>query len=90
MQSGQAVIEYAFLMVLLATAAVAVIVLAGTQLQGTLSDVSYELTHVLDSNTVAPNDQTILGPGATPAPDSCPPGQTAQLRGHKWKCHETS
>jgi Flp pilus assembly pilin Flp len=90
MQSGQAVIEYAFLMVLLATAAVAVIVLAGTQLQGTLSDVSYELTHVLDSNTVGPNDQTILGPGETPAPGSCPPGQTAQRRGHKWKCRETS
>ena len=85
-QSGQALIEYAFLLVLMATISLALIVLAGTQIQGAFSDVSYELTHITDSNTLAPNGITTLGPGASPAAGSCPPGQTAQLRGHKWTC----
>lgn len=86
-QSGQALIEYAFLLVLLATISFAVVVLAGSQVQGLFNDVSYEFTHLTDPNTLAPNGITTLGPGATPAPGSCPPGQTAQLRGHKWYCH---
>ena len=86
-QSGQAVTEYAFLIVLMATIAFAVIILAGTQLQGTVSDISYELSHLTDPNTVAPNDTTILSPGVTPGVGSCPPGQNAQLRGHKWRCY---
>ncbi len=85
-QSGQALIEYAFLLVLMATISLALIVLAGTQIQGAFSDMSYEITHITDSNTLAPNGITTLGPGASPAAGSCPPGQTAQLRGHKWKC----
>ena len=78
-QTGQALIEYAFLLVLLATISFAVVVLAGNQLQGTFQDVSYELSHLTDAAT--------LDPGVTPAPAQCPPGQTAQLRGHKWKCN---
>jgi Flp pilus assembly pilin Flp len=84
-QSGQALIEYAFLMVLLATITFAVIVLAGAQLQGAFQDVSYELTHLTDTSTLAP-DGTTLNPGVTPAPAACQPGQSLQLRGHKWKC----
>jgi Flp pilus assembly pilin Flp len=84
-QSGQALIEYGFLMVLLATISFAVIALAGSQLQGAFQDVSYELTHLTDASTVAPDGST-LDPGVTPAPAQCPPGESAQLRGHKWKC----
>jgi len=85
-QSGQALIEYAFLMVLLATITFAVVALAGNQLQGTFQDVSYELNHLADTSTLAPDGTTILSPGVTPAPVSCPSGQSMQLRGHKWKC----
>jgi Flp pilus assembly pilin Flp len=84
-KSGQAVIEYAFLLVLLATIGFAVIVLAGHQLAGIYSDVSYELGHLTDAATLAPDGVTTLSPGASPS-SSCPAGQTLQLRGHKWKC----
>jgi Flp pilus assembly pilin Flp len=84
-KSGQALIEYAFLMVLLATISFAVIALAGNQLKGMFDDVSYELTHLTDTSTLAPNGTTV-SPGATPLPGSCPPGASLQLRGHKWKC----
>src|SRR5207302_9471026 len=85
-QSGQALIEYAFLMVLLATITFAVVILAGAQLQGAFNDVSYELTHLTDTSTLAPDGQTLLGPGAAPPATQCPPGESVQLRGHKWKC----
>ncbi len=85
-QAGQALIEYAFLMVLLATITFAVVVLAGNQLQGAFQDVSYELSHLTDTSTLAPDGMTTLNPGVTPAPGECPPGQSAQLKGHKWKC----
>jgi Flp pilus assembly pilin Flp len=84
-KSGQALIEYAFLMVLLATITFAVVALAGNQLKGMYDEVSYELTHITDATTVAP-DGTTVAPGATPLPGSCAPGQTLELRGHKWKC----
>jgi Flp pilus assembly pilin Flp len=83
--SGQALTEYAFLLVLLATITFAVVALAGNQLQGTYQDVSYELSHLTDASTLAPDGST-LAPGVTPAPGQCPPGQSAQLRGHIWKC----
>lgn len=84
-QSGQAVTEYAFLLVLLATISFAVIVLAGAQLKGAFDDVSYELTHITDASTVAA-DGTTVSPGATPATSTCGTGQHEELRGHKWKC----
>jgi Flp pilus assembly pilin Flp len=84
-QNGQALIEYAFLLVLLATITFAVVALAGDQLRGMFDEVSYEITHIADATTVAP-DGTTLGVGATPMPGSCAPGQTLELRGHKWKC----
>jgi Flp pilus assembly pilin Flp len=84
-QSGQALIEYAFLMVLLATISFAVIALAGNQLSGLYSEVSYEFTHLTDATTLAPGGE-ILSPGASPPASDCPPGTTAELRGHKWKC----
>ena len=81
---GQALIEYSFLMVLLATITVAVIALAGTQIDGLYQDISFEFTHLLDSNTYAP-DGSMVAPGTTPSV-SCAPGKTLELRGHKWKC----
>jgi Flp pilus assembly pilin Flp len=84
-QSGQAVIEYAFLLILLATISFAVLILAGTQLQGAFSDISYEFTHITDTATLAP-DGTTLSPGATPQASDCQSGQHSELRGHKWKC----
>ncbi len=84
-KSGQALIEYAFLMVLLATVAIAVIIMAGNQLSSLYNDVSYEFAHLTDATTLAPDGVTTVAPGALPAA-SCPAGQTLQLRGHKWKC----
>lgn len=72
-QGGQALVEYAFLMVLLATIGVAVIILAGNQLKSTFNDVTYEFNHLTDT--------TIVG---SPA---CPNGTPAILRGHKYKCN---
>ena len=84
-KKGQALIEYGFLMVLLATITFAVVALAGGQIMGLYDDVSYELTHLTDPTTIAP-DGTTLTPGTTPGSNSCPPGRTLELRGHKWKC----
>lgn len=78
-------VEYAFLLVLLATITFAVVALAGTQLKGMYNDVSFEFTHLLDSNTYAP-DGSVASPGTTPS-YSCAPGQSLVLRGHKWHCH---
>ena len=85
-KSGQALIEYAFLMVLLATITFAVVALAGNQLSGLYSDLSYEFTHLTDGSTLAP-DGTTLTPGATPPASDCAPGHVLELRGHKWKCN---
>jgi Flp pilus assembly pilin Flp len=85
-KSGQALIEYAFLLVLLAGIMIAVLVLAGNQLSGTFNDISYEFNHLTDTSTLAPDGITTLGPGAAPPAADCPVGQSPQLRGHKWKC----
>ncbi|HEX3630425.1 MAG TPA: hypothetical protein VHW91_08145 [Candidatus Dormibacteraeota bacterium] len=77
-------IEYAFLMVLVATITFAVIALAGTQLNGVYQDISFEVQHMLDSNTYAPNG-AVVAPNTTPTA-TCPAGETLQLKGHKWKC----
>lgn len=84
-ESGQAVVEYAFLMVLLATIGIAVIMLAGNQLMAAYEDISYEFSHITDTTTLAPDGTTTLPPGATPAA-TCPTGSQLQLVGHKWKC----
>lgn len=76
-KSGQALIEYSFLMVLLATISFAVIALTGNQLAGLYGDVSYEFSHLTD-------------PIPTPPPAStCPPGYQLQQQGHQWKCQES-
>ncbi len=72
-ERGQALVEYAFLMVLLATIGVAVIILAGNQLKSTFNDVTFELNHLTDT--------TIVGS------PTCPDGSPAILRGHKYKCN---
>lgn len=84
-KQGQALIEYAFLMVLLATITFAVIALAGNQLTSLYSDLSFEFQHLADANTYTPNGTTVA-PGTTPPAGTCPVGQTPFLRGHKWKC----
>src|SRR5256885_9481337 len=84
-KSGQALIEYAFLMVLLATVAIAVIIMAGRQLSSLYSDVSYEFTHLTDSATLAPDVVTTVAPGPSP-PAPCPTGQMLHLTGRNWKC----
>ena len=85
-KKGQALIEYAFLLVLLATITFAVIVLAGSQVKGLYDEVSFEFGHLLDSNTYTQSG-TVVPPGQTPAPGTCSVGQTPYLRGHKWKCN---
>jgi Flp pilus assembly pilin Flp len=82
-KKGQALIEYAFLMVLLTTITFAVILLAGNQLKTALNDVSFEFQHLTDTNTYAP-DGSVVPPGTTL---SCQPGTQPTLRGHRWKCH---
>lgn len=72
-QSGQSIVEYAFLLVLLATIGVAVLVLAGNQLKSTFNDVSFELNHLTDT--------TVVGN------PTCPNGEPAILRGHQYKCN---
>lgn len=84
-KKGQALIEYAFLLVLLATITFGVVALAGSQLQGLYQEVSFEFTHLLDSNTYTPSG-SVVPPGTSPAPGTCPSGQSWELRGHKWKC----
>jgi Flp pilus assembly pilin Flp len=84
-QKGQAVIEYAFLMVLLATITFAVIALAGNQLKSLYSDVAFEFAHLTDASLYSP-DGTQLAPGTSPTPGACPSGSALQLRGHKWHC----
>lgn len=78
-------IEYAFLMVLLATITFAVIALAGNQLTGLYREVSFEFTHLLDSNSYT-TDGTIVPPGTTPSGVTCPSGESLNLRGHLWIC----
>src|SRR5438067_8724408 len=82
-KNGQALIEYAFLMVLLATISIAVILLAGNQLKTAYNDISFEFNHLTDSNSYAP-DGSVVPSGTT---ISCTPGTQPVLRGHKWKCH---
>jgi|SRR5713226_377688 len=72
--AGQAVIEYAFLLVILATITVGVIVLAGDQLGVAFNDVSYDLGHATDPAPV------------TVAPHACPDGTIAVVRHTKWRC----
>jgi Flp pilus assembly pilin Flp len=86
-QKGQALVEYGFLLVLLATISFAVIILAGNQLGSTYNDISFEFAHLTDTSTYLP-DGSAVAPGASPPPVSCPAGQTLQLRGHKWNCRQ--
>ncbi len=68
-------IEYAFLLVILATITIGVIFLAGEQLGVAFNDVSYDLGHVADPAPV------------TVAPHTCSDGTTAVFRHTKWRCN---
>ena len=76
-KKGQALVEYAFLMVLLATIGFAVVALAGNQITSLYSDVSYEFTHLTEPIPTAP-------PAST-----CQPGYSLQQQGHRWTCQQT-
>lgn len=75
-QSGQAMIEYAFLLVLLATISFAVVIMAGNTIKSMYNDVSYEFTHIVDPIPTAP------------PPSTCPTGYQLSLHGHQWKCDQ--
>ena len=49
-QAGQALVEYAFLLIVLATIGIAVIVLAGNQLQGTYTSVRDHIVHLTEQD----------------------------------------
>jgi Flp pilus assembly pilin Flp len=66
-------VEYAFLLILVATVVIAVVILAGAQLKGLYQDIADEFNYLTTT--------TITG---TP---TCPDGTPAILRGHKYKCN---
>jgi Flp pilus assembly pilin Flp len=74
-QLGQALVEYAFLFVLVATISIAVVMLAGNQLKATYDELSYQFGHL--------GTQVIVGN----SPQTCHDGTPATLHGHKYWCH---
>ncbi len=72
-ERGQAIVEYGFLLILLASVVIAVVILAGGQLKGLYQDISDEFTNL--ATTVITGTPT------------CPNGSPAVLRGHKYKCN---
>jgi len=71
-RKGQAMVEFALLLVLVACVAIVTIATTGNQLNLTFQDIQEALAN--------PND-----PGAT-SPYTCPDGSTAILHGHKYHC----
>ena len=69
---GQAMVEFALILVLVACVAIAAITVTGNQLELTFEDIQEAV--------VNPGD-----PGAT-SPYPCPGGTTAVLHGHKYHC----
>jgi Flp pilus assembly pilin Flp len=75
-QAGQALIEYSFLFVVLATITIAVIFLAGTQVRVAFNDVSYDINHMGTVDTT------------TASPHLCTDGDNAVFRHNKWRCKD--
>jgi hypothetical protein len=73
-RAAQAVIEYAFLLIILATITIGVVFLAGDQLGLAFNDFSYDVGHVGD-----------LAP-ITVSPHPCTDGTVAVFRHNKWRC----
>ncbi len=73
-KAGQALIEYAFLFILLATITLAVLTLAGQQLQVTFNDIRFDLDHLGDATVSQPHD--------------CSDGTTAVWRHNKYRCKD--
>ena len=69
---GQAMVEFALILVLVACVAIAAITVTGNQLELTFEDIQEAV--------VNPGDA-----GAT-SPYTCPGGTTAVLHGHKYHC----
>jgi Flp pilus assembly pilin Flp len=71
-RKGQAMVEFALILVLVALVAIVTIAATGNQVSLTFQDIQEAITN--------PND-----PGATSA-YLCPDGTTAILHGHKYHC----
>ncbi len=71
--SGQALVEYAFLIVLVITILIGVMTLAGTQLEVAFNDVKWDLSQL-------GND------AVTVAPHTCADGTAAVFRHGKYRC----
>jgi len=74
-RAGQAVIEYAFLLIILATITMGVIFLAGQQVTIAFNDVVYDTAHIGDPAPV------------TVSPHTCADGTAAVFRHTKWRCN---
>ncbi|TMG35437.1 MAG: hypothetical protein E6H92_11450 [Chloroflexi bacterium] len=72
-ERGQAIIEYGFLLILVATVVIAVVILAGGQLKALYQDVADEFN--------------FLATTSISGSPTCPDGTPAILRGHKYKCN---
>jgi len=71
-RSGQSMVEFALILVLVACVAMVTITVAGNELSKTFTDIQEAVTNPGDA-------------GATSA-YSCPDGTTAVLHGHKYHC----
>lgn len=74
-RAGQAVIEYAFLLIILATITIGVIFLAGQQVAIAFNDITYDTAHISDPAPV------------TVSPHTCADGTAAVFRHTKWRCN---
>ena len=75
-QAGQGIVEYAFILVLIATILVGVLILAGTQLEITLNDVRTDFGIALSGGA---------GPDLS-QPHTCTDGSTSVWRHNKYRC----
>jgi Flp pilus assembly pilin Flp len=72
-QTGQSMVEFALILVLISVVAMVTIAMTGNQLLLTYQDI----------------EAAVMNPGDAGAssPYTCPDGTTATLHGHKYHCH---
>ena len=76
-RAGQTVIEYAFLIVLIATILIGVVTLAGQQLEIAFNDISTDVGFAMSGGASAPQ---------LSAPHSCSDGTIAVYRHTRFRC----
>lgn len=79
LKSGQAIIEYMFLVILIATVMIAVLVLAGKQVEIAFNDVRTDVEVAVSGGTSYPQ---------LASPHTCSNGDAAVLRHEKWRCDD--